>query len=148
MSDFELTRTETKVQRGFKTEWERIKAVAQSFILKTPLLLKEMYMVHKILSESVPYVVKGVAQDNAWIYKNRDFIESYARDEMRQQGFIPVLDAIGNFEVSFDAESEQFNYTVSLSGYRHQDANKYMGIMAEQGLLLGEDMQKVSVVEL
>lgn len=148
MSDFNITKTDTKIERGLRTEWNRLKSVALSFMLKTPLLLKEMYMIHKILSESVPYVVTGAAEDNAWVYKNREFIESYARDEMRSQGYIPVLDAATNFEVSFNAESEVFNYTVAIPGYKHDNAKDYIGIIAEQGLLVGQDMERVSVIEL
>lgn len=130
------------------TEWNRCVDVLKAFGRKVPYLLKELYMVHKIVSEAEGYIVTGTADDNAWVYKNREFIEEYARDEMRNQGLIPVLDGVSNFSVSFDAETEKFSYEVTIPGYRHGKANEYVGILAQQALLISKDMEQVSVVEL
>jgi hypothetical protein len=148
MSDFTLQQETVQVERGLQAEWKRVKDVTKAFVSKAPSLLKELYMVHKILTEAVPYKVDGIAEDNAWVYKNRSFIESYAIDEMRNQGYIPVLDAVSEFQVSFDAETEKFNYTVSIPGYKHERASEFAGILANQALLVGMNMEKVSVIEL
>lgn len=148
MSDFNIKKIDIERERSFKASLKRLVDVSQSFIANAPSMLKELYLVHKILTEAVPYIVNGTAKDNAWVYKNRSFIESYALDEMRNQGYIPVLDAASQFTVTFDVEKEVFEYSLSIPGYRHERAKEYAGILANQGLLVGMNMDKVSVVEL
>lgn len=103
----------------------------------------------KVLDEAKPYVITGIAKDNAWIVKNRNNIESYIHDDMRQNGWIPILDSSSGLNISFDPEAENFSYKITMFGYKVGDkAQDYLGVLAEHGLLLSQDMKQVSILDL
>ena len=103
----------------------------------------------QILTKAEPYVFEGEALDNAWILKNRQMIEQYAIDEMRNDGYVPILDSSSGLEISFDQEREIFKYNLKIYGYKlGAEANNYMGILQDECLLVANDMQAVSIIEL
>ena len=102
----------------------------------------------KIFETAETFEIYGDAVDQEWIFKNRLRIEEETMDEMRRQGLIPVLDLSEGIKHEYNVETERFNYTLNIPGFRHPRAQDYLGIISAQALLINHDMTQVSVVEL
>lgn len=94
------------------------------------------------------YEVDGEALDNAWIAKNRDMLDRHVVDDMRANGYIPVLDIDPEFTSVFDPEKETFKFTVGIYAYYMGDkSEEYMGIIYNDGILISRDQKKVMLYD-
>lgn len=96
------------------------------------------------------YKIDGTAVDQDWIVKNRQMIEEYTRDDMREKGFIPVLDVSTNLKWEWDQDNNVFKYRLECFGkyVGKRKAKLYIGILSEQGIVLSADGKSVEIIEL
>lgn len=94
------------------------------------------------------YEVDGQALDNAWIARNREMLDKHVVDDMRANGYVPVLDIDPTFVSTFDHETETFKFTVGIYGYQMgEKAYEYMGILYHDGILVSKDAKKVALYD-
>jgi hypothetical protein len=89
----------------------------------------------KVEDLMMQHVVDGVAVDQEWIVKNRQMLESYLADEMRNAGCVPIGDKSTELYWNYDKDTNLFNYRIVGYGYKLPDANKYLCIMIRDGVV-------------
>lgn len=92
------------------------------------------------------YTTNGTAVDQDWITRNRDMIENYIHDDMRANGFVPVLDLHSELFWSLNANGS-FDYTINVRGVwvGKRKSSDYVGYMSEDGVLLSSETAEVMV---
>lgn len=95
------------------------------------------------------FVTTGEAQDQEWIINNQLLLETYIHDEMREKGFIPVLDIDTDVRWWYNKESETFNFRLSIKGLKigKRQAKKYLGVHSKQGVLVDLEHNPTPLVE-
>jgi hypothetical protein len=104
----------------------------------------------KISGSLEQWTIKGSAADNAWIIKNQGTIEGYMLDEMKQGGFLPVLDSRTEISVSFVEDTETFDYEMSIMAYKCglKKTEQWAGIILSEMLLINHDGSLADILEL
>lgn len=94
------------------------------------------------------YEVEGEALDNAWIAKNREMLDNHVIEDMRVNGYVPVLDKEGTFSHTFNAETETFTFKIGFYGYKvGERAHEYFGILCTDGILVSKDHKRVALCD-
>lgn len=62
------------------------------------------------------FVLEGVSKDSGGIASRRDFLENQLMLDMQDKGYIPVLDLAPVLRIEYDAEREQFAWTLTIQG--------------------------------
>ncbi len=94
-----------------------------------------------------PYIVEGVARDEMWIINNRELVESHAHDDMRANGFLPLLDVPSDLHWEFVPETGHFKYKLTIKGkyVGKRKAKLAKGVLSE-GLIISEGGKTVQLV--
>lgn len=93
------------------------------------------------------YYVDGVAKDQDWIVKHREYLEEELHKDMRNRGFIPVLDIPMKVNWSYDKDSGHFKYrlTAKGAGVGVRKAKRFLGILSEEGIMFGINGESVEL---
>jgi hypothetical protein len=98
------------------------------------------------------YYVDGIAKDQDWIVKNREYLEEELHKDMRDKGFIPVLDI--PMKVTWEYISKKgdknegkfkFRMTAKGHGVGCRKAKKFLGILSEEGIMFGINGESVEL---
>lgn len=91
------------------------------------------------------YFVNGVARDQEWIVSNREMVESYARDNMRENGFVPLLNEETQLFWEYDKDSGNFKYKLELKAmWLGKKAKYYMGVL--DGVLIDNERANAELI--
>ncbi len=60
------------------------------------------------------FIIDGVAIDGETIIRLRPLVEEAAIQELRQRGYVPVIDKETELTWEYDKENNRFNYWVKL----------------------------------
>lgn len=94
------------------------------------------------------YEVEGEALDNAWITRNREMLEGSVYNDMRSNGYVPVLDFDPEFSSEYLADTETFKFKISVQGYKMGDkAADYLGILLGDGIMISADARRVALCD-
>lgn len=109
---------------------------------------KYLWIMEKIVFTSEEYSLVGEAKDSEWVVKNRHILEQYMMEEMREHGFIPVLDMNTDIEMSYKPETETFDYKIICKGYQvgRAKALRYAGVLVSQGIVIAQDGETVALI--
>lgn len=93
------------------------------------------------------YYVDGEAKDQEWIIANRKLLESSLHDDMREHGWMPVLDSAVNIVWDYVAERNIFKFRMEAKGVRvgRKKASENLGLLAQEGIIVGLDADTVLV---
>ncbi len=113
-----------------------------------PRMIGEFHMMIEVAKRAKTYKINGEAKDQEWIVNNRAKLESYMVDDMREHGYIPILDADTGLKWDYNAEKGTFNFSLEAKAYRvgKQRAKQITGIILSQGIALDLDGQASSIV--
>lgn len=94
------------------------------------------------------YYVSGECADHGWLVKNQELFESEMREEMRRNGYIPVLDIPTTFTWEYDTEREVCKFQAVAKGWKvgRRKSKAAMGIISEEGILVGADAKSVQAL--
>lgn len=59
----------------------------------------------------------------------REALIKDVEDNMRDEGYVPVLDLLPQFTRNFNPESEVFNFELSVYGAKCNEERKYSGVL-------------------
>lgn len=62
------------------------------------------------------FVVEGEAEDGETILRLRKEIEERIMEDMRDRGYVPLIDILPQLFWEYDKESEHFNFTIIVYG--------------------------------
>lgn len=93
------------------------------------------------------YYVDGEARDQEWIIDHREELEEGMRQDMRNHGWIPVLDIPINLTWEYNAEKNTFKFRMECKGKRvgRKKSMKAMGIMSQEGIEIRNDGEKLTL---
>lgn len=97
----------------------------------------------KVMERLKEYEITGTVKDNSWLYANKEMLESYLRDDMRDHNILPLLDVPVNITCSYNEAGGIFEFTMVAPGVQMEEPTKYMGILINDGLIVGADAKKV-----
>lgn len=110
----------------------------------------ELWKMRKVASKAVPYVIHGEAKDHEWVIEHQEELHEYTLEEMRKDGYIPIIDMSPGMKWDYDHDREICIYSLKLMGYKvgQAKARQYYGAFVSQGIVLSKDFKKVSISEL
>jgi hypothetical protein len=87
------------------------------------------------------YTINGIAKDQNWIVANRAWLEEEMLKHMRENGYIPILDANIELYWEYNKEDDTFSYKMVAKGRRvgPKRSKKVLGYLMSEGVLLGLD---------
>ncbi len=87
------------------------------------------------------YFVDGIAKDQEWIIDHRDQLEEGMRQDMRDHGWIPVIDIPINITWDYNSDKDTFNFRMEAKGKRagRKRALKSVGILSQEGIMVMSD---------
>lgn len=94
------------------------------------------------------YFVDGVAKDQMWIIEHREYLQEELHKDMREKGFIPVLDIDMTVSWSYDEETGHFKYRLGAKGQGvgRKKAKNFLGILSQEGIVLDAKAQQARVL--
>jgi len=94
------------------------------------------------------YYVDGIAKDQVWIVNHREMLEHYTHQDMRDHGYIPVLDIDPVITWEYDKKTGNFRYRIQVKGQRVGKKNSItkLGILSKEGVVLDLDVKEAAVV--
>lgn len=93
------------------------------------------------------YYVDGEACDQEWIIEHREELEEGMRRDMKEHGWIPVLDQPINITWDYNKDKDVFKFRMECKGKRvgRKNSLKALGIMSQEGIVVIEDEEKLSL---
>jgi hypothetical protein len=62
------------------------------------------------------FVVGGVIKDDSSIAKSREMYERILLQDMRDKGYVPVLDLESQFSISYNLNKDTYNFHLEMFG--------------------------------
>lgn len=92
------------------------------------------------------YFVDGEARNQEWIISNREMVEAYTRDEMKEHGFVPVVGEDSKLTWQYDQDKDTFRYRIAIKALwvGKVKAKDYFGVV--DGVLLDSKMEQAELV--
>lgn len=136
--------------KNVKTQvlFNRVKTMAYGLYVALPKSISNMWRLTKVLENLQDFVVDGEAVDHEWLIKNRNLLEDYAILEMRDQGWIPVLDMSPGLSFEYDESKEIFKYQVVIKGLKKVNGPvTELGILATKGIVIDSNNCWIPLVD-
>lgn len=112
-------------------------------------VFRQIWKIKTIMNEAIDYSMEGEAKDHEWILANRTMLESYLIEDMREKGFIPVLDASAGLSYAFNEEKQTFDFSIKAKAVQvgRQKSQQYMGIILGEGIMVSKDAENVALYD-
>lgn len=62
------------------------------------------------------FIISGTIKDDSMIIKSREHFERLLTQRMRDSGYVPVLDMLPQFKLSYVPSNEQFTFELTMYG--------------------------------
>jgi hypothetical protein len=87
------------------------------------------------------YYCDGEAKDHEWIIAHRAELEDGMRQDMRDHGWIPVLDQDIKITWDYAADRRLFTYRMEAKGQRvgKKKAKGVVGLLSKEGLIVKDE---------
>lgn len=103
-------------------------------------------MMIKIVGEMEKYTIEGVAEDNAWLARNRELLDAHLLDDMRTNNVLPVLDYSPELQVELTT-GNKFAFRLWCRGFPVDNARGWLGILVADRVVVSVDGKHVELYE-